>query len=92
MLSVGTDIPVRLVMDRINLYIGEIIPMISKYRAQVLDVQTQYADGLEEVVKAVFVNGVEDAIAARDKWHLEKVKIKLPCCLEFCNASCLLCM
>ena len=73
MLSVGTDIPVRLVMDRINLYIGEIIPMISKYRAQVLDVQTQYADGLEDFVKAVFVHGVEDAIAARDAWHLETV-------------------
>ena len=75
LLAIGSDIPIRLVLDRINLYIGEIIPMISKYRAEVLDFQTQYADSLEDFVKAVFVHGVEDAIAARDAWHLEKVNL-----------------
>ena len=80
LLTMGTDIPIRLVLDRINLYIGEIIPTISRYRAQVLDVQTQYADGLEDFVKAVFVHGVEDAISARDAWHLQKVGLSAWCC------------
>ena len=71
--SIGTDVPVRLAVDRISLYVAEIMPMINEYRAEVLDVQTQYADSLEDFVKAVFVRGIEDAIAARDAWHLDKV-------------------
>ncbi len=80
--SIGTDVPVRLAVDRISLYVAEIMPMINEYRAEVLDVQTQYADGLEDFVKAVFVRGIEDAIAARDAWHLDKV----------CVSPCLVCL
>ncbi|KAL0022464.1 hypothetical protein WJX79_004243 [Trebouxia sp. C0005] len=72
--SIGTDIPVRLAVDRISLYVAEIMPMINECRAEVLDVQTQYTDGVEDFVKAVFVRGIEDAIAARDAWHLDKMK------------------
>lgn len=71
--TIGTDVPVRLAVDRVSLYVAEITPFISKYRAHVLDVQTQYADGLEDFVKAVFVRGIEDAITARDAWHHDKV-------------------
>lgn len=71
--TVGTDVPVRLVVDRVSLYIAEIMHMIFDYRAQVLDVQTQYADGLEDYVKVVFVHGIEDAMSARDAWHQDKV-------------------
>ena len=80
--SIGTDIPVRLAVDRISLYVAEIMPMIHEYRAEVLDVQTQYTDGLEDFVKAVFVHGIEDATAARDAWHLDKV----------CVSPCLVCL
>jgi hypothetical protein len=80
--SIGTDIPVRLAVDRVSLYVAEIMPMINEYRAEVLDVQTQYTDGLEDFVKAVFVRGIEDAIAARDAWHLDKV----------CVSPCLVCL
>ena len=80
--SIGTDVPVRLAVDRISLYVAEIMPMIKEYRAEVLDVQTQYADGLEDFVKAVFVRGIEDAVASRDAWHLDKVSL----------SHCLLCL
>lgn len=46
---------------------------IAANRDQVLDVQTQYTDGLEDSVKSVFVRGIADAIAARDAWHHDKV-------------------
>ncbi|DBA74236.1 TPA: hypothetical protein ACH3X1_011026 [Trebouxia sp. C0004] len=72
--SIGTAIPVLLAVDRVSLYVAEIMPMINEYRAEVLDVQTQYTDGLEDFVKAVFARGIEDAIAARDAWHLDKMK------------------
>ena len=71
--SIGTDIPARLAVDRIHLYIAEVMPLISAHRGHVLDVQTQYTDGLEDLVKSVFVRGIEEATAARDVWHHDKV-------------------
>lgn len=71
--SVGTDVPARLVVDRVRLYVAELMPLIAANRGHVLDVHTQYTDGLEDCVKAVFVRGIEDAIAARDVWHHDKV-------------------
>ena len=73
--TIGTDVPVRLVMDRVSLYAAEITRMISENRAHVLDVQTQYTDGLEDFVKAVFVRGIEDAISSRNAWHHDKVGV-----------------
>ena len=82
--SVGTDVPARLVVDRVRLYIAEVMALITANRDHVLDVQTQYTDGLEDFVKSVFVRGVEDAIAARDAWHHDKVASFLAalCCLS----------
>ena len=71
--SVGTDVPARLVADRVRLYIAEVMPLIAVSRGHVLDVQTQYTDALEDFVKSVFVRGIEDAITARDAWHHDKV-------------------
>ena len=71
--SVGTDVPARLVADRVRLYIAEFMPLIAANRDHVLNVQTQYTDGLEDFVKSVFVRGIADAIAARDAWHHDKV-------------------
>lgn len=73
LVSVGTDVPARLVADRVRLYIAEVMPLIAANRDHVLDVHTQYTDGLEDFVKSVFVRGIEDAIAARDAWHHDKV-------------------
>ena len=83
LVSVGTDVPARLVADRVRLYVAEVMPLIAANRDQVLDVQTQYTDGLEDFVKSVFVRGIEDAIAARDAWHHDKV--------SQCSSSHLLC-
>lgn len=71
--SVGTNVPARLVADRVRLYIAELMPLIAANRDYVLNVQTQYTDGLEDFVKSVFVRGIKDAIAARDVWHHNKV-------------------
>ena len=72
--SIGTDVPARLAVDRVQLYIAEVMPLISTHRGHVLEVQTQYTDGLEDFVKSVFVRGIEEAIAARDVWHHDKVR------------------
>lgn len=82
--SVGTDVPARLVVDRVRLYVTELMPLIAANRDHVLDVQTQYTDGLEDCVKAVFVRGIEDAIAARDVWHHDKVSQGSPLHLLIC--------
>ena len=71
--SVGTAVPARLVVDRVRLYIAEVMRWITANQSHVLDVQTQYTDALEDWVKSVFVRGIEDAIAARDAWHHDKV-------------------
>ena len=71
--SVGTAVPARLVVDRVRLYIAEVMRWMTANQSHVLDVQTQYTDALEDWVKSVFVRGIEDAIAARDAWHHDKV-------------------
>lgn len=89
--SVGTDVPARLVADRVRLYIAEVMPSIAANRRHVLGVKTQYTDGLEDFVKSVFVRGIEDAIAARDAWHHDKVSqassLNLPCFGESVSRS-----
>ncbi|KAL3133521.1 hypothetical protein ABBQ38_007375 [Trebouxia sp. C0009 RCD-2024] len=72
--SVGTDVPARLVVDRVRLYTAEAMRGITANQGHVHEVQTQYTDALEDWVKSVFVRGIEDAIAARDAWHHDKLQ------------------
>lgn len=81
--SVGTDVPARLVVDRVRLYIAEVMRWITANQGHVHQVQTQYTDALEDWVKSVFVRGIEDAIAARDAWHHDKVIPSLHCIVFF---------
>ena len=71
--TIGSSVPVRLVVERVSLCAAEIRHVVSDYQAQVLGVQTQYVDALEDFVRAVFVHGIEDAIAVRDAWRRKKV-------------------
>ena len=71
--SIGTDLPARLAVDRAHLYIAEVMPCVTAHRHHLLDAQTQYTDRLEDLVKSVFVRGIQEAIAARDAWHHDKV-------------------
>lgn len=77
--SVGTDVPARLVVDRVRLYTAEAMRGITANQGHVHEVQTQYTDALEDWVKSVFVRGIEDAIAARDAWHHDKVTPSIHC-------------
>ena len=63
----------RLVIDQVNLYLKQIVPSIAKFRALLLAVQAQFVDAFEDLARTVFVHGLEDAIAVRDAWHLNKV-------------------
>lgn len=71
--TVGENIPVRLVIDQVNLYLKQVFPSIVKFRALLLAVQAQFVDAFQDLARSVFVHGLEDAITVRDAWHLKKV-------------------
>ena len=71
--TVGELVPVRMVIDEVNLYLSQVLPGISRFRALLLDVQAQFVDAFEDLARMCFVHGLEDALAARDARHQEKV-------------------
>lgn len=80
---VGENVPVRLVIDQVDLYLKQVVPSIAKFRAMLLAVQGQFVDAFEDLARTVFVHGLEDAVATRDAWHLDKVQsccVILTCC------------
>ena len=75
--TVGESVPVRLVIDQVNLYLKQVLPSIANFRALLMAVQAQFVDAFEDLARSVFVHGLEDAITSRDIWHLKKVLLCL---------------
>ena len=71
--TVGELVPVRMVRDEVNLYLSQVLPSIGQFRALLLDVQAQFVDAFEDMARMCFVHGLEDALAARDARHQQKV-------------------